>query len=496
MGEYAEALKSGLCDRCLGRQFSKTFRTAFKKAGNLPDLSLKDMSASRGALPKKKNGLTKLSPVLVSLSESVEINGNSRGIFAKQKGLRISDFPGDFSYKEKGLGGPKVAFLPRDFSLCEKGLSNEEIGKRIREKSSEKPRGVGCAYCGSVFRDLPALIEKALKEIRGREYETFWCGAHLPPEISSNEEKLWEKLGVESCEPIKRDILKETGETIEKKTGKVARLENPDVYLLFDFTKEKVLVTISSLFIYGRYDKLVRGIPQTKWFCVRCRGAGCTHCGGKGKMYEESVEELIAKIILERTGGKSTKFHGLGREDIDARCVGKRPFVIEVLDPVKRNMDFEKLAEEINEHAKDKVMVYGLRNSTMEEVRLIKNLKPSKTYRAIIISEGEVTKEDIKKIEGIAGKVIAQRTPTRVAHRRADLVRKREVLRLKVLEAKGKEITVEIEAEAGTYIKELISGDSGRTKPSFSELTGKKMECKELDVTEIAEEPSLINNKK
>jgi len=35
------------------------------------------------------------------------------------------------------------------------------------------------------------------------------------------------------------------------------------------------------------------------------------------------------------------------------------------------------------------------------------------------------------------------------------------------------------------YIKELISGDGGRTKPSLSELLGTETEVKELDVVDV-----------
>jgi len=37
----------------------------------------------------------------------------------------------------------------------------------------------------------------------------------------------------------------------------------------------------------------------------------------------------------------------------------------------------------------------------------------------------------------------------------------------------------------GLYIKELISGDDGRTKPSISEILNTPAECIELDVLEV-----------
>ncbi|MHA1905460.1 MAG: hypothetical protein ACW977_16030 [Candidatus Thorarchaeota archaeon] len=39
--------------------------------------------------------------------------------------------------------------------------------------------------------------------------------------------------------------------------------------------------------------------------------------------------------------------------------------------------------------------------------------------------------------------------------------------------------------QGGTYVKELISGDDGRTTPSLSESLGVKCECIQLDVIAI-----------
>jgi len=42
-----------------------------------------------------------------------------------------------------------------------------------------------------------------------------------------------------------------------------------------------------------------------------------------------------------------------------------------------------------------------------------------------------------------------------------------------------------MEVQSGTYIKELISGDDGRTRPSISEMIEVPCKVTELDVMEI-----------
>ena len=44
-----------------------------------------------------------------------------------------------------------------------------------------------------------------------------------------------------------------------------------------------------------------------------------------------------------------------------------------------------------------------------------------------------------------------------------------------------------IKTEGGLYIKELISGDEGRSQPNVADKLGIKAFCKQLDVVEVSE---------
>ena len=82
-------------------------------------------------------------------------------------------------------------------------------------------------------------------------------------------------------------------------------------------------------------------------------------------------------------------------------------------------------------------------------------------------------------------KVIKQRTPSRVSHRRADLVRPRLVNYVDVLSHNEGMVELEIRAQHGTYIRELVSGDEGRTDPSLSSLVGSPCKVEVLDVLNL-----------
>jgi tRNA pseudouridine synthase 10 len=77
---------------------------------------------------------------------------------------------------------------------------------------------------------------------------------------------------------------------------------------------------------------------------LSCRGKGCDKCGGTGKMYPESVEELVSKPLLEAAEGEKTSFHASGREDIDARMLGLVDLLLlKFQKPKKRFLDLKKL---------------------------------------------------------------------------------------------------------------------------------------------------------
>ncbi|MFX1600338.1 MAG: tRNA pseudouridine(54/55) synthase Pus10, partial [Promethearchaeota archaeon] len=130
--------------------------------------------------------------------------------------------------------------------------------------------------------------------------------------------------------------------------------------------------------------------------------------------------------------------------------------------------------------------------SKKEVIKLKIEAKNSKKlYRAIVKSESKLSKNDfLQKInelkESFENKQIYQRTPYRVSHRRADKIREKFIFKIEGKWIKTNLFEFKIETQGGTYIKELINGDEGRTSPSFSEIFEIPLVCKELDVLEIS----------
>jgi tRNA pseudouridine synthase 10 len=88
-------------------------------------------------------------------------------------------------------------------------------------------------------------------------------------------------------------------------------------------------------------------------------------------------------------------------------------------------------------------------------------------------------------LDRLRGATVEQRTPRRVDHRRADIVRTRDVYDIEGDLESETEATVELHGEGGLYVKELVSSDEGRTEPSLAGLLGVGAEVTALDVLAV-----------
>jgi len=400
--------------------------------------------------------------------------------------------------------------LGRQFGSLLSGFSNEQRGKILRQyvafliDSGEKIDVDFSNFYGMKFRNVKVKTEKLdkcklcknfffeklnetakeiIKKSKGMEFKTFLIGSIVSGETLKAEEEIWSRVGIEFCEPIKSEINRELGKRIEELTDKKFESKNPDITIIVDMNENRIRIDIRSLYVSGKYQKLVRGIPQSKWICLRCHGKGCLNCKGEGKLYKTSVQEIIDKPLLKATESKKSKFSAHGREDIDARCLDYRPFVLELIKPVKRKIDLKKIEKEINKSKK--VKVKNLKISTREAIKKLKFMKFDKTYLAIVKFEKKIDRKKLKGMKSLMKEPILQKTPLRVVHRRADKFRRRNVKGISWKISGEKELQLKIKGETGLYIKELITGDEGRTKPNISEILNNKVKKISLDVIKI-----------
>ena len=355
--------------------------------------------------------------------------------------------------------------------------------KRARESKQ-------CYLCDGKIEDTTKLAKKTVKLLSDYEFSTFLVGVKLPTYIEEREDEFKAEFNLNFSESMRNEFSRIVGKKISELTGKEAEFKKPDVAVLINPFSKHIQLQINPLYISGRYKKLARDVSQSRWLCRQCKGKGCEKCNWTGKTYAESVENFIAVPTLEMTNGAMTLFHGAGREDVDARMLGTgRPFVIEVKQPKKRFINLKTLEKTINERAVDRVEVHGLRFTDKDLVRRLKvGETTEKVYRLIVEFGRPVSDEELKTVENaLTGIIIQQQTPRRVLHRRANRTREKYIYEAKVKRLTPNRAQLKARCQGGLYVKELVTGDEGRTKPSVAEILGTTATPFKLDVLKVIE---------
>lgn len=491
------------------------------------------------------------------------------------------------------------------------GQDMKEAGEGVRSIVIERDSNMAeyrlqdsvCPFCEELFAEAPLLAQLIADEMQEYECGRLQLGAQFPKDHTEAEDELRKRFGAPDSLPLKSSLIDEVSRcllAINSKTKLVN--EKPQILILIDMLTLAVKLDVRSHYLYGRYRKLERGIPQTRWPCRSCKGRGCQRCDQTGKQYQNSVQDLVGEPLLELFGAADHAFHGMGREDIDVRCLGRgRPFVIELKSPKIRSVEMAAVMGAINDAAAGSIEVDSMRDSQRSEVVRIKDTPAEKSYRirfkllpqgtlpppepprgnsgrgrrgrgrrdrrrkdrnkeaettvkaeeaqeeaapsgldeatlkglkkdelvALCIENGlaksgakgvlierllsagatagETSEEGgsekaepppipeseaiIEILNGLAGTVLKQRTPTRVAHRRADKVRERRVIEVVSPTVEMEDgipvAEVSLRCESGTYVKETIHGDGGRTIPCVASLLAVDCEVIWLDVADI-----------
>ena len=349
--------------------------------------------------------------------------------------------------------------------------------KLYREPITPKP----CYICGHrLTRDLIVEIARTSCELlRRHEATRFLVGVVIDRGILERELELVTKYGTETSESIKRELKREIGKAIMELCSLTPDFNIPDAVVMVSIDQSfnfKVHIEPSPIFYYGKYLKLGRNISHVPWI---------TKDGSK--KYPISVQEFIENALKDLFMASRIVIHAAGREDVDARMLGTgRPLVIEVKEPKRRNISLQEINKALADHSSTypiQVTVL-LKTTRSSKVRLKQESKKKrKIYRVVVYSPVDLRVEDLRKIEdALANREIMQRTPTRILKRKKDRVRTRRVFRVLTHLITSRVFEAIVYCEGGLYIKELVSGDGGRTTPSFSEVLNIELKPLELDV--------------
>ena len=371
-----------------------------------------------------------------------------------------------------------------------KGENNEQ---KVEKNGTQFPYFKAlktCYLCKGIIQKIVRKIPIIKQEAEKYEFNTFNVVIQFLNCFEEADQFFIEKNFSPIC--LDKAIAREFKNLLAKKLEKpFANQYDLLVAIQISQSGQKIEIRVKSLpiFIYGKYQKLTRKIPQSRWPCKACNGLKCKECHYTGLKYQSSVESLISIPFIKFTSATSSKFHGAGREDIDVLMLGNgRPFIIELKNPLTRKIDLQAIRAEVNKATDIKIDSLSL--TDRKNVKYLKQVcsLATKTYQASIKCENLITHANLSKLRKYSFPIILrQKTPIRVLHRRADIVRIKKIQNIKIITTSEKKLELQITADGGTYIKEFISGDNGRTVPSLFTILETKCECEYLNVIAIAE---------
>lgn len=351
------------------------------------------------------------------------------------------------------------------YTMSDFDLIGKLVGKDMYQKN--------CYICQGLSNGIYEIVEKLHKELIIHEFHDIF--AEVPRKIKNDDNNLAIRFCFSNSCMLKMWLRGKFNSKFRySKDGPrlVVKLKPPNKYE-FD-------IQWPTLYIVGRYLKESRRVSNSKFF------AGYS---------VSSVEEELLDYFSQIVKASEMSFESLGREDCDVRMIGHgRKFCVTLKDPKPSFpvSNFSEFIDKVKSSLPSEVVLNN--NVSLKQIELdtkAHDMEPkhSKNYRCIVAFNKCVTEDMLHRLDTIKNLQITQKTPSRVAHRRASLDREKMILSLKWKVISAKFIILDLETTKGTYIKEFVNSDFGRTKPSLSDLIGpdNELHCEllQLDVQSV-----------
>ena len=163
-----------------------------------------------------------------------------------------------------------------------------------------------------------------------------------------------------------------------------------------------------------------------------------------------------------------------------------RPFILEVTEPknaISGCLRIKEIEEAINSRS-EFVKVNSVEKVGREKFEELRQGEENKlkVYACIVWSQGKITENQIEQLNSIENLLIFQKTPIRVMHRRSLKTREKTILKMHARIINDHYMELRLISSGGTYIKEFVHSDFGRTNPSVASLFQCKTDILQLDV--------------
>lgn len=380
--------------------------------------------------------------------------------------------------------------LLKNYSLCDtclgrqfpselKGLDNTSKGRELRKiVGVETDQSEVCDICGGITTSIERYVDMILKALKEYEFESLLIGARIPISIVEKEDHLRAEEKLRGGETFKTNFTRELNLRVAERLGVKVTHRGADITVIVDSILDTVEVSSRPVYVYGRYIKTKRGIPQKRRRCRECRGRGCPECNLTGYMATDSVEQRLTEPLRNLFRGGRVKFTWIGSEDTNSLVSGGgRPFYAEVLEPKVRRP--RRVGQELRKVGGG----VSVKEVKILDERPVGERRFTVTVRSNLTLSRRITKKDVKKLEEVfKGASVTITAPGKKSSTT------KKIHRLTVESAKGRNLQVRVECDGGLGIRRFFTGEGGEVTPSVASILEREVtldEEKPFDILDV-----------
>ena len=341
------------------------------------------------------------------------------------------------------------------------------LGKKYLKKLGKSDHKT-CYICKNIFGSLELVLSNIFEKSSHFDFKTFHLGITLKPSFLERDDYLKSKFKIKGIENVKFTIAKELAKKISRRTNSKRITDDPDLFIQANFKDESCILRAKPMFVYGRYNKKIRKLPQKQGLCRSCNGIGCHNCDFKGIENLQSIEGKISNLFIKKFDCNQVKINWIGGEDQSSLVLGKgRPFFAKILNPKKRNRILRKTSD-----------LEGVYLSELQKLSIQpKGSIPFKSKVSITIdTKKPISLTQLKKLKILENAEIQ------------DFSRDKRSIKKRIYKVGYKKLgktsfILDLFADGGISIKSLIQQSD--VVPNVSELLENQCECKKFDFKNI-----------
>ena len=341
------------------------------------------------------------------------------------------------------------------------------LGKKYLKKLGKSDHKT-CYICKNIFDSLELVLSNIFEKSSHFDFKTFHLGITLKPSFLERDDYLKSKFKIKGIENVKFTIAKELAKKISRRTKSKRITDDPDLFIQANFKDESCLLRAKPIFVYGRYNKKIRKLPQKQGLCRSCNGVGCHNCDFKGIENLQSIEGKISNLLIKKFDCNQVKINWIGGEDQSSLVLGKgRPFFAKILNPKRRNRILRKTSD-----------LEGVYLSELQKLSIQpKGSIQFKSKVSITIdTKKPISSTQLKKLKILENAEIQ------------DFSRDKRSIKKRIYKVGYKKLgktsfILDLFADGGISIKSLIQPSD--VVPNVSELLENQCECKKFDFKNI-----------